>query len=418
MIFWDIVERHLEEADFLWGLWEHSLVAPGITLSEVAEGPEERLLAHVDGLVANGPEVVHRLLLPALKSPEPQRVSAAAAALLQTPGPAGVEAVVTALHTLPDQRAPLTRAVACADRPDLLELMRGLLQAPDEGVAVAAAEVLVFHHAPLEAALPRLLESDNPAARALGLRALPGEPISPRHTEALRSGLTDADGRVVEAAMEAGCLLGEGAAWQCARVRAAAGDRAAMLLLALGGGRAEHQDLMALLSEPAHRASALWALGFAGTPAAVDASLELLKDTQVGPLAGEVFTEVTGLKLAEAGLVMRMEDAERLDHVAEDELPRPDAEKVRRWWLEHREAFPEGQRFFLGQPRTLGGVLAALAGGAMRRRPALLLDLCLRAPARARPRLQPRAPTRQQLAELATLRALEGMDIDVVRPLL
>ncbi|MFP2932003.1 hypothetical protein ACLESO_43935, partial [Pyxidicoccus sp. 3LG] len=361
MIFWDVVERHLEEADFLWGLWEHSLVAAGLTLADVAEGPEERLLAHLDGLVANGPEVVHRLLNPALKSPEPQRVSAAASALLQTPGEAGVETVMTALYTLPGQRAPLARALACASRPDLLERVRGLLRAQDKGVATAAAEVLVFHHAPLEAALPDLLESGDPAARALGLRALPDESAAPRYAMALRTGLVDQDDRVVTAAMEAGCVLGDGAAWQCARDRAVAGDRGAMLLLALGGGDSEHRELMALLADPARRAAALWALGFTGTPEAVDASLELLGDKQVGHLAGEVLTAVAGVSLAEAGLAMGATETEALDHVAEDELPRPAPEKVRRWWLEHRGRFAKGQRYLMGQPRSLPGLLAALA---------------------------------------------------------
>src|SRR5262245_29573732 len=89
---WDILEEHLDEAEFLWGMWEHALRAPNYDLDEVARGPEERLLAHLDGLVAGGPAVAPRLLVPALDAREPHRVAAAAAALLASPGEAGVDA--------------------------------------------------------------------------------------------------------------------------------------------------------------------------------------------------------------------------------------------------------------------------------------------------------------------------------------
>lgn len=421
MLFWDIIERHFDEAEFLWGLWEDSLVAPGYTLDEVAQGPEERLLAHIDGLVANGPEVARRLLNPALERGEPQRVSAAALALLQSPGESGVEAVLVALRTLPKQRGPLARALACADRPDLLERVRGLLRAPEQGAATAAAEVLLFHHAPLGVALPAFLESEDPAAQALGLRALPGEPASTKHVEhmaRLQAALAHKDPHVAAIAMEAGCRLGLDLAWQRVREQAASTDKAAMLLLALGGGPADHGELIAALADAARRPAALWALGFVGTPEAVDASLEWLKDDQVSHLAGEVFTAVTGINLAEAGFKIAPEEAEVLGYTAEDGLPRPDTAKLRRWWAEHRREFNAGQRYLMGRPRSLSGLLAALSHGPMRRRPALQLELQLRAPPHLRPLLQTAAPTRRQYAEVAALRALEKTAIDISRPLL
>ena len=80
---WDIVEEHLDEAEFLWEQWEHALLAPNYTLDELADGPEARLLAHLDGLVVGGPEVARRLLIPTLdEDVEPTRVRAAALALL------------------------------------------------------------------------------------------------------------------------------------------------------------------------------------------------------------------------------------------------------------------------------------------------------------------------------------------------
>src|SRR5262249_14679432 len=81
-IRWDIVEEHLDEAAFLYQLWEQSLRSPKYTLREIAEGPEERMLAHLDGLVVGGSPVAKKLLIPSLESDEPGVVFAAAYALL------------------------------------------------------------------------------------------------------------------------------------------------------------------------------------------------------------------------------------------------------------------------------------------------------------------------------------------------
>lgn len=418
MIFWDLVERHLDEADFLWEVWERSLLAPDYTLAEVARESEERLLAHVDGLVANGPEVVPRLLLPILEGGEFHRLSAAALALLQRPGPEGVEAAVQALRARPGQRSALTRALACA-APVPLDRMRELLGDRDEGVVAAAAEVLLVHEVALGAVLPALWRSGELATRALALRALPDEPGSSRMLDLVEEGLRAREAQVVSAAMVAGCRLGLDSAWARVRELAAGSDKQAMLLLALGGGKAEERELLGALADPERRASALWALGFMGTPEAVDASLELMQDPRSCHLAGEVFTAVTGIDLKHAALkAAAQEEDEVLEHLAEDDLPRPDPVKLRQWWMAHRGEFLPGQRYLMGKPRSLEGILMALAEGPMRRRPPLLLDLQLRASGKPGPRLETRAPTRQQYAQLQRLRARVGSSLDMLRPLL
>ena len=77
-----IYEEHLDEAAFLWEQWERSLGSSRHVLSEVAE-EEERLRAHLDGLVLGGRAVAEELLVLALESDEGPRVTAAAFALLE-----------------------------------------------------------------------------------------------------------------------------------------------------------------------------------------------------------------------------------------------------------------------------------------------------------------------------------------------
>lgn len=402
---WEIVELHLDEAEFLWEMWEHSLVAPNYTLDEVARGPEERLFAHIDGLVVNGPLVALKLLIPALEDSEPGRTTAAAAALLAGFGEPGVDAVFEALRELPEQRAALRRAIECAESPALRPRVRALLAEDDEGLVLEAARALHFWGEPLGEALTELLLSDDPAARALALSASCDEPGGSSPARAIQAALAELDPVVVDAAIVAGARLGLAPAWARARVRAGERDGgAAMLLLALRGEGTDGALLLHALSDRKRRAAALFALGFLGTPEAVDASTEWLDDEAVGPLAGEVFAAVTGIDLAADGLVSSAPDTdEALVHTPERSLPRPEPMAVMQRWMKIRGEFVDGRRHVAGAPRSPAALLGALARGPMRRRPAIFLDLALHERTGARRRLQTRAPTRRQRAELAAL---------------
>lgn len=83
-ILWDVVEEHLDEAEFLAELWVGARLSASYSLDELDRGPEARLLGHVDGLVVSGPVALERVAWPVLADAkaEPYRVAAAALALL------------------------------------------------------------------------------------------------------------------------------------------------------------------------------------------------------------------------------------------------------------------------------------------------------------------------------------------------
>lgn len=82
-ILWNVVEEHLDEAEFLVEQWASARRSPLYTLTELDEGPQARLDGHVDGLVVNGPLAHERVVWPAVEgADEPARVTAAALALL------------------------------------------------------------------------------------------------------------------------------------------------------------------------------------------------------------------------------------------------------------------------------------------------------------------------------------------------
>lgn len=414
---WDVVEEHLEEAEFLWEQWEASLVAPNYVLREVEDGPEGRLLAHLDGLVVNGPLVAERLLLPTIADvdAEPTRVSAAALALLQTAGDAGFDAVFSELHGSPSQRPELVRALECCDltaRPSgpglgpLYPRLGGLLAAEDADLRHAAARVLAYHGEALDEVVPGLLASERAVDRALGLRLVPSFAGGGRHRHAVLAALASEDPDLRDAALTSGALLDLPQAWGCARALVTATDPTAgpaLLLLALRGDPADAAALAAAVGDEALRGSALWALGFLGTAAAVELALPWLEDGAHARLAGEAVAAITGLDLEDEGLTRVPEEDEALEHRPEDDLPLPNPMGVLVWWRRQRGDFAGDLRYLGGKPRDAAALRGALHEGPMRRRAAHLLALQLGAGPGRWPRLETTAPSRRQWRELAAL---------------
>ncbi len=403
---WDIVEEHLDEAEFLWEQWEHSLVSPMYTLGEVAEGPEERLLAHLDGLVVNGPRVAELLLIPTLADldAEPARVRAAALALLQSPGEAGLDAVFAAIDEHSLQRMELARALECSDRGELGPRLSPWIAAADPELRHIAARVLAFHGHDCAEAVPGLLASGRAVDRGLGLRLIPRSPADPRLMREVLAALDCQDPELRDTAMRTGAQLELPQAWNRARGLVGAGDPTAgtaLLLLALRGEPADHADLIAAVEHEALRGAALWALGFLGTVSAVDAALPWLEDEAHARVAGETLSAVTGLDIEDAKLGRDGAADEAIEHRAEDDLPLPDPMGVLLWWRDNRGRFVTGQRLIAGAPRDAGGLRSALHAGPMRRRSAHLLALQLLSPTLRRLQLEPLAPTKRQLAQLA-----------------
>ena len=123
-ILWDIYEEHLSEAAWLWGEWEQSLDSPLYSIADVAIGPEERLLAHLDGLVLGGAPVAQKLLLPALASEDLGEVAAAAWALAQAEDADHQDAVVEALAAAPPPvQAAIGRALWLSPAADISRLL-------------------------------------------------------------------------------------------------------------------------------------------------------------------------------------------------------------------------------------------------------------------------------------------------------
>jgi len=407
----DIYEEHLGEVAFLSSRWERALVAPDRDLSDAAEW-EERLLAHVDGLVVGGTELAEMLLVPALKSEEPMEVFAAALALLES-GASGWEPILATLQEgSPEGNPGIQRA---------LELTAGLeprrllpLMSSQPSLQRLVLEVLAFHGTLPEGLVMEFVSHADSKLRAAAWRGLQRFPGAFKQ-DSLRAALESTEPEVLHAAISAGLIGNARAAWSaCRKVaeRHAPGYREALVLLALGGGERELGLLLELLRIPSLVVDVLWALGFCGRASAAEACLPLMaEDRTVAALAGEAFSAITGLrfegKYLAAPETPRAEEPIPLEQEAldadlvprpEDALQVPNPEPVAAWWQAHRTRFEQGARYLRGTPFEGSSLLAALRHEPMRRRGVLALELAIRS--RGRHFVQTRAFTHRQSAEM------------------
>lgn len=412
----DIYEEFLDEAAFLWGQRARWLRSPLRSLEDVTE-LEERLLAHLDGLVVGGEPAAQALLLPAVEEPdEPERLSAAAFALLASPAPAVLEGLLERWASAPEELQPAyQRALELSLRSGLDEVLLRQCAQQEPDSRGYLLEVLAFRGAlPAEVARAQLQsrQQQGLVAALHSLCPLPREVVYGQLPRLLDSELIP----VRLAAIKAGLVAGARAAWAaCLReVRERReGLPEALILVALCGEERELEVLLPLLDDPPLRADVLWALGFSGRVAAADACLKVMDGPpRLARLAGESFSAITGLALEgeyavappeEDSLPPLEEDIETdLTPKPEDDLPLPAGEQIARWWTQARKNFTARGRWLRGQALSAEVLLQALEQEPMRRRHLHALELALRSHGELQ--VQTRGWTVRQRTELARAR--------------
>jgi uncharacterized protein (TIGR02270 family) len=402
---WDIYEEHLDEAAFLWGQWEQALDAANYTLGEVIDGPEERLLAHLDGLVLGGKPVADRLLIPALAHDDAGKIRTAAWALMQAEDADHLGMVIDALAqaTRPEAREAITRAFELSHRGDLPARLLPMMEKSPPSVQAMIVTVVSAWARPPEPGkqarsqlpLGKLLETRNPEVLVAALRALRRAP-DPAFAGSVDGPLASPYVAIRDTAIQTGMILGMRAAWRaCSKLvaRNATGARLPLALLALGGEPVDLKAVIKRLAVPTMRRDALWALGFAGKVEAAEAALALIGDAELGALAGESFATITG-----APLMGRLIEIGQTDNAAppeidqedddadaplpvvkpEDDLPIPRPDAVRAWWKTAKPNFQSEVRYLYGHPVTPEALRGAIAAGPTWRRRVWCLEVAMR----------------------------------------
>ncbi len=425
-ILWDVIEEHLDEAEFALKLFEAALDDPDYALDSLIEGPEERLVAHVEGLALGGAPVIERELLPAIESASehPERATIAALALIWQGGRERLGEAVQAAVSASAAPVDVARAVgrACALGPinsNLAESNAVESSAVDSNAGdwlraqVASASDAEERAAWLCAAAEQetgrqiamsfwaqWLESDHPATLHAVCRALAGSPdatLERSMVARVESLVGHEDATVRDAALVAGLRMQSPSAW--ARCREWALDSAqpcplATELFAALGGATERDALVERLQGAPSSQPLVWALGYCGSIEAIPALLSLLEsdDEYIAPLAFEAIITITGVDStglgrdqvvdaseAQAALPSLEDDLDTdLSLRPEDALPKPNADAVRAWWEAHRERFSTDVFYLFGTPESPEAFARALEQGPLRNRHAIARAAALR----------------------------------------
>ncbi len=384
-VLWDVVEEHLDEAAFLYAMWELALRSPLRTLASIAEGPEERLLAHLDALRIAGPAVEQELLLPALAADEAGLAFAAAFTLLSGERDALGEVLDALAGAEPPARDGIRRALSVVPRAGLGDRLAAV--APKAPATLQGDLLDVLAYVRVDPGLR--LEPLAAAGGADEARAIRTARVFPARLDpaVVARALTSADAALRAEALETAAVTGiPGAGAACEATLAEHGPACgtAALLVAVSGEQDAVPTLVGALAAPGLRREAAFALGFTGCIAAADALLEAMADEKLAPVAAEGFAAITGLAM-ERDVVKRRrawtpgaaDDDDELRGPDAD-LPVPDRDAVARWWRERRPSLHPSERWLRGEAWTPHRLLRELSDGPARRRAALSLEAAVR----------------------------------------
>lgn len=208
-ILWDVIDEHFDEAEFGLEQLERAFESPTRNLRDIARYPEERLLAHIDGLVVGGRPVMEQRLTPTLEAADagaPMRITAAALALIHAGEHDRLRPALASGSPVVARAA--TRACELASHPKLEAWAHDRLNEDQSPEALAALlEYVAASNLPTPPHLLQWLQTENTVlARAAARAAIGGE--SSRYLPVIEHLLDHADEQVRDAALTAALAWG------------------------------------------------------------------------------------------------------------------------------------------------------------------------------------------------------------------
>jgi uncharacterized protein (TIGR02270 family) len=349
----DILEEHLDELAFLWGQRRHAIRSPLYTVRAFTH-LEERVSAHLDGLLSVGRDALP-LLESMLRDGDELQAFAAACALLSGNDASSPGLVIDAFKQSDGKRLRGIRDALChAPVQTVLADLRALSVSSQPALAVAATHALAFHEAsgPNDALVRQFLAHDDPGIKADGWR-LAGS-LGMRMSEpAWKSALEDTPD-VRQAALEAHAWCGDPEVLNhCRRLAAQPTIEQidALHLLAVLGDSGDLARIEALgrngdLGPDRFRVS-----GACGHPQLMDAILAGLSDADAATAAaaGAAFMKVTGLNV-ESGerAALQPDSPDEFDAAFADEVLLPDPARATQHWGKVKNAHASATRVCRG----------------------------------------------------------------------
>jgi uncharacterized protein (TIGR02270 family) len=423
-ILWDIMEEYVDETEFALERFESALDDREYNLQEVADGPEEKIDACIDGLVIGGPQVVERLLIPGLDEAagEPPRATALVLALLAANRRNVVHDCFA--HSSETLRAAAARACALDVSPTLDPWLRDQLRdasTPEQRATLL--EVIAARGIQLDSVSSYLASGDSAEVAAAAKAARHADART--HLGAIQALTQQGDAAVRDAAIITALHYGSLQCWNlCERlaVDPAAPHPLAMQLYAALGGPQQHDRLIETLALDSHRGAAIRALGFSGSVGVVDRLLTCISeggDELDAKLAAEAIASIAGLDLRDDQFLIEEARDETEDEALPpleedldtdltldlaDALPVPNPEAIAKWWEETRPKLNPTLRHLAAQPWSPAAIGSFLESASLRSRHPVALSLSIRTGGQAY--VDTRAFAKRQHAQMQPIASL------------
>jgi uncharacterized protein (TIGR02270 family) len=411
----EIISSHVEEAGSLFERRGALLEGAQIRLKDIQRTFEDRIAAHLDAL-AVADEHAWQFCEASLDEPSPGAVCTAAVRALEDSRPDRLDKLFALSGAIPETRIGLIWALGWVARDRLQGLGARLIDSQDPLKRAIGMAACSMHRVDPRLVSGGWLTDVDTSVRARALR-LVGEVGSEEAVPVCLAALNDSDPECRFWAAWSAVLLGNrGRALEVVRdVSLTAGPRRArafQIALQAMKGAAAHELLRLLAEDRKETRRVIQGSGIAGDPKYVPWLIRRMADPKTSRSAGEAVALITGCDLkgmrldglppieAESGPNDDPEDP-NVETDPDDDLPWPDQQKIEQWWSANGSRFHEGTRYFMGAPVTREHCIDVLKNGYQRQRVLAAHYLCLLDP--GTPLFNTNAPCWRQQRLLAAM---------------
>lgn len=399
-----LVDRHMEDAAFLWLQRDSATYEPHYDLDDLVE-LEEQLEAHLDGLKVAA-EKGAQLIPSLLQCGEPGECFVAAWLSIALEDGKSLSALME--HCVNNAENHKAAISGFAWDQENVALTDRLLSTNAAEYLQLGVRVFALQRKDPQQALQSALNSANEPAPIL--RVI-GELGRQDLLTDLRSYFTHQASDIVFTANWSAALLGD---WSAIGnltqliVQNTPDAEQAIKLVARKLSYIELKNLLEKLLESTDTTRvAIQGMGYSGDPFWLPILLTYMAELELARVAGEAFALITGLDLAYMDMDKDwpdgfesgpnedpMDDNVQLD--ADLNLPWPDTAKLQGWWQINADKFTPGQRYLCGKAISKTQCYQVLKNGYQRQRHAAALELALM----GEPYFNVCAPALQQKARL------------------
>lgn len=388
-----IIQQHAEETAILWNIRKAQVVAPHVKLHHLRR-LDDRIAAHLDGLSVAG-EYGINVCEAALEDAGAGEIFAATVRAIEESDTKWLNQLCAIASTAPNVTPGLISAFGWVSAQYLKGIVASFLLSNDPFKQRIGITACVMHRVNPGPILAQCLSNSDLDLKVTALRAV-GEAGRRDLLAICESYLTDNNPASQFWAAWSVLLLGNKPSSidtlrQFALTKNTFQDQSLKIMLCTLPIPEAHTLLKTLAQNPIHIRSLISGSGIAGDPYYVPWLIKQMDDPKLARLAGEAFSLITGLDLAYLDLeqnapedldLIPSENAEdeAVSMDADDNLPWPDPEKIKQWWITNQTKFQSGMRYFLGKSVTHDHCIYALKGSFQRQRLLAAIHLCLLSP--------------------------------------